>query len=303
MTNQEVIELYKQNLQILQKSKRTINDYSKYVESLLAFTNKLFSDIKKPDIQKYINYKLNNGRSAAGVNPAIAAFNSFFAYCNDIEEYHNSIYIQPLPDKGARKRKEQRDMLPSEEVNEFILKLEEYFTSHLSFNNSRRWILLYLMLVAMLRKFEITNILESDIIQLESKEYRIPIHGKGGFDAHVTLPETFREPLNTWLDYKRQSKLDCPNLVCTDENKPMYPTAYNNTVNWMTKHAEVELKLSPHRLRHAGANYLKYQGAEPEALRQALRHKRITTTLNEYYHPEENIELQKKTANLWGKVM
>lgn len=301
MTIQEIIELYKQYLQIHEKSERTVKDYSAYVLDLIEYCKKEFDQIKTYDIQKYVAYKLKNGRNAAGINPAISAFNNFFGYCNESEIYSNSIHVKRLPDKGAQQRKDDRAQLPSENVDDFIYQLEDYFTNHMCFNNAKKWVVLYLLLVGMLRKFEAANILESEVEQLLSGEYRIPIMGKGGYFASILLPASFKEPLDAWLKYKHDWKLDCKYLICTNENKQIYPTYCNDVVDWMTEHAGYDFHISPHRLRQAGGNYLKYRGASPEDMRQGLRHKRIETTMRSYYRPEEDLERQKSTTALWSR--
>ena len=283
------------------KSQRTIKDYCYWIQKFFEFTNKPYNETTMKDVTKFVQHMQGKKNVPSTINLAISAINSFFDFCNDYGIYENKVHYKQIKDKEKKARLDKRDTLAPNQFDEFVFKLEDYFREHENFTNARKWVVLHLLIYGVLRKFEATNLLEKNVERLPSGLYKIEFIGKGGAWESCTLPASFQEPYELYLSFKRKWKFDCPNLLCTFNNKPMYETAFNNDVDWMTKFTGIDLSLSPHRFRHAGLNYLKDHDCPPEKVRKAARHKNIKTTMDNYFHNYDNLADQEAATSYFGR--
>jgi site-specific recombinase XerD len=299
--NQKEIEDFRDYRITNGKSQRTIKDYCYWIERFFEFTNKQYNEIGMRDVTKFVQHMQGKNNVPSTINLAISAINSFFAFCNDYEIYENKIHYKQIKDKERRARLDKRDTLSPSQFDEFVFKLEDHFRERENFTNARRWVVLYLLIYGVLRKFEAAGLLEKNVQKLPSGKYRIDFIGKGGAWEYCILPASFQEPYELYLSLKKKWKLDCPNLLCTFNNKPLHVNEFNNIVDWMTKFTGINLDLSPHRFRHAGLNYLKDNDCPPEKLRKQARHKNIKTTLDNYFHNYDNLADQETAIDYYGR--
>jgi site-specific recombinase XerD len=303
MTNQEVIEKFKRYLVLYEKREGTIETYSDRLNELFTFSKKNFDEIIMPDLQVFLQHKSKTCINSS-LKQYISAFNTFFSYCEEQKYCIDDLHLKNVSDKGRRKRLDKRPTLAPDQYNEFVWKLEEYFRSHEGFLVCRTWVMLYLLLYGMMRKcIEAANVKETDISILPSGKYKIHVIGKGGHEGEVILPESFKEPYELYLKYKKKfiekKKFTevCEYLLITTHNKQIYETAFNNDVNWMTQFVGFDFHLSPHRLRQAGGNKMKEEGCPAETVRKAMRHKLLSTTMGEYFKSYENIADQEDAVD------
>jgi integrase/recombinase XerD len=98
-------------------------------------------------------------------------------------------------------------------------------------------------------------------------------HAKGGSDGYVPILPVLAQALRTHLAGRRRGYLFESNR--SDKYTPRY---IQRVVQDATKRAELQKRITPHRLRASVATILLDAGMPLDQVQKFLRHKRITTT-------------------------
>jgi site-specific recombinase XerD len=293
MEFQEAFESFKSYM-INEKetSQKTIDQYEEDFLNFLSVVNKNYNEVTKQDIGEFIKIGRSKNNVGTTINKRLSPIRQFYRFCNEYDIYKNSLYNQKnVSDKGQTQRLNSRAFLSPDRFEEFIDKNEEYFMDHPCFTKSRKWVVMYILMFTGAREFEVCDIKENDVTFIPSENaYQIVIqHGKGDKRRIVYIPDSFRQPYESYLSFKKKMELDCEYLICTSKNKKLHEKYFNKDVEWLTKNAGIDLKLSPHRLRDCYADYVTMKGVDVVSLSSSLGHKHVETTIKKYLHNHDDL--------------
>lgn len=112
---------------------------------------------------------------------------------------------------------------------------------------------------------------------IDSQRMLILIHGKGGRDRYVTLPERV---LFTLRRYWKSERLQGPELFPGQQpGSCASASAVRNNLHQAVKKAKLGKRVTPHSLRHAFATHLLELGTDLRVIQMLLGHRSIRTTV------------------------
>jgi len=155
--------------------------------------------------------------------------------------------------------------------------LRKFWQTIESAGNLRDIILLKLAFLTGARNSEIRNI-RKDQIDLEENKIYI-YQGKGSKDRYVLFPNVFSLPLRAYIQTLGNSNWLFPNL----EGKPISSRRFQQITAHYTKHAGLDIKIHPHKLRHLLLTQLTEAGM-PDAQIQLISGHANRESLKIYQH-------------------
>jgi site-specific recombinase XerD len=125
-----------------------------------------------------------------------------------------------------------------------------------------------------IRVSECSGLDEKDV-DLEQRTIRV--HGKGGHDRTIPLNEVVVKALAAYR-LARGATAKTGAFFLSRKKRRMSRGALYDRVRRHAQTAQIQKKVSPHRLRHAFATHLVRAGASLEKVRDLLGHRQITST-------------------------
>lgn len=161
---------------------------------------------------------------------------------------------------------------PTVEVMKRLLSLPE-----LEIPEGRRdALVLELLYVLGLRRAECCRL---DLGDLDLVKETLVVRGKGGDERLLPVPPGLKELARSYLANARSKLLPAPEeraLLLGDEGRRISLSGLSYVVKKYGEH--LDLKLSPHQLRHACATHLVESGMELVQVQQLLGHRRLSST-------------------------
>jgi len=251
----------------------TINGYSKDLDFFLEYLNenniKDYNFVDYQDIRLYINYLYNLKYNNKTISRHISALRSFFKYLKVNNFIKNNPMILVSNPKLEKK-------LPKYLNFEDIEKLLNAFDNknYISIRNS---LILEMLYSTGMRVSEITNIKVSDVSLFDKN---IKITGKGNKERIVYFGTKCLNLINLYLK-KSYSILNINNseyLLLSKTGKKISDRKIRKIVDDAAKIANIELKISPHVLRHTFATHMITEGADLRSVQELLGHENLSTT-------------------------
>lgn len=256
MTQQEILDKLKFNMEMRNLQECTIQDYQRKIRIFLNYLSKPAEQVREPEIREYLHYLLHTKKlNPSSVNTHNAAIRFLYAHTLDI-----NLNLKKVP--RAKTTRSFPEMPTKAE-------LSKIFDSAPNYMYKAVFMTIY---GSGLRISEAANLKISDI---DSKNMRILIRsGKGGRDRYACLPETTLEILR---EYYRQYK---PKewLFITRLKTKMSVRAIQDAFNTAVENSGVAKNMTVHTLRHAYATHLLESGVSLIAIKQLLGHSRFETT-------------------------
>ena len=251
----------------------TINGYLKDLDLFLEFINennkKKYSEINYDDIRKYINYlyilKYNNKT----ISRHISSLRSFFKYLkvNNIIESNPMLLIS-----NPKLEKKLPKYLNFNEIEKLLNVYDN--NNYIGIRNS---LILEMLYSTGIRVSEMTNI---KIIDISLSEKSIKISGKGNKDRIVYFGSRCNELLNVYLK-NSYNKLNINNLnylLLSKTGKKISDREIRKVVEEAAKLSHIEMRISPHVLRHTFATHMLNEGADLRSVQELLGHENLSTT-------------------------
>ncbi|TRX09639.1 tyrosine-type recombinase/integrase [Flavobacterium gawalongense] len=262
---------YRKELENLGYSKSIVNNYPKYVQSFLEFTQELLENINEEHIKNYSNYLQNrpNQRrqgklSESYIHSQQLAIKGFFDYLERIDQ----IKRNPFTLKLKSPKHQQRIVLTQSEIK----------TLYKTAQTPEETIILHLCYGCGLRRSEVINLNTKDI-DLEKKLLYVR-KGKNKKRRVMPLTETIIKDFSNYIEINTFfNKISEPFLVNQSGKRMSGDMIYSifKTLLKRTKNLKPET-FTLHSLRHSIATHLLENDMSVEMVRDFLGHSQLSTT-------------------------
>ena len=254
-------------------SKNTIESYKidllKFECWLNAKGVKRLIGAQRSDIQDYIGYQLENGKSPRSSSRFLSCVRGFYrslVRSSDLE-------IDPTADIDSPKIGRPLPKVISEEQVEKLLSAPN-LEDTLHFRDRTMLELLY---ACGLRVSELTNL---ELGEINMNQGVVRVLGKGNKERLVPIGEVALDWLSRYFKESRQEiirRSQCDVVFPTRSGRKMTRQAFWHRIKLHGKKAGIH-SLSPHGVRHAFATHLLNHGADLRVLQMLLGHSDLTTT-------------------------
>ena len=259
-----------------QLSEATLKNYSYNLRKLCKFFNKPVSMITSDDIKMFM-YSESSTKSPAGMNTFMTPIKLFFAWLQN-EEF---IIKNPCSSiKPVKEPKREKKPLNEEQVE----MLRDCMLSR------RDRAILEFFLSTGCRVAEVGNVKVKD---LDMTHKTLLVIGKGNKERRVYFTERCKRAILNYLREREEQGIISEYLFCSSKapkkksiNKEPYKKlnnrGYQVIVDKMQKMANIEMRITPHTLRHTFATFALRSGMKPEVIQQILGHNDVGLTLRVY---------------------
>ncbi len=270
----KIIETYMQYLKSTKNlSEKTLRAYAIDIRQFMQNC----PDYLSPNICVYINYlstKLH--LKDTSIKRKIISLHAFYEYL-----VMQELIVSSPFDKLKFKFKQESKLPKILSVNEVkqLLHCFEIDSSELSNFKKIQYIrdsaLIDLLVSTGIRIAEAAAITFDDII---IHQHTILIHGKGRKQRliYISSPITWGR-ITTLLKYQKSLKTT-KYLFTNRYNQPISTQSIENIYSKYTKQAKINIKSTPHYLRHTFATYLLSNGADLRSVQEILGHASVATT-------------------------
>ena len=254
-------------------STKTTDGYLRDLDLFLEYLNenniKKYKEISYQDIRLYINYLYDLNYNNKTICRHISSLRSFFKYLkvnNIIDENPCTLISNPKLDKK----------LPKYLSFDDTEKLLNAFDNN-NFIGLRNSTILELLYSTGIRVSEVTNIKYKDI-SLSNKT--IVIIGKGNKERIVYFGTKFEKLLVLYLknSYPKLNVNNSEYLFLSKTGKKINDREIRTIIDNATKIAGLNMKISPHVLRHTFATHMLNEGADLRTVQELLGHENLSTT-------------------------
>ncbi len=250
-------------------SNHTSISYREDLEEFYSFINKDLSKVTKDDIKKYLSLLLSKNDKNSTVSRHISTLKSFYKYL----KLKKIIGVNPCASiKYPKKEKALPKFIP---YNELIEILKASTNRNFAIRNN---LIIELMYSTGVRVSELVNIKISDI---DFNARRIRIMGKGSYERFVYFGEYTLDALNTYINSLRKEMLKekkCDYLILNKYGGKITTRGIADIIDEIIKDASLDIKVSPHVLRHTFATHLLDNGCDLRSVQELLGHKSINST-------------------------
>ena len=244
-------------------------DLSVFIEYLNQNNINKFSDVEYNDIRLYINYLYNMNYKNTTISRHISSLKSFFKYLkvNKLVDNNPCILI-------SNPKKEKK--LPKYLNYDVLEKLLNAFDNN-NYIGLRNSLILEILYSTGIRVSEITNIKFKDI-SMSDKTIRIT--GKGNKERIVYFGTKCFNLIKKYCEnsYKILNKNNLQYLILYKTGKRINERQIRDIVYEAAIKAKIEMKISPHVLRHTFATHMLNEGADLRSVQELLGHENLSTT-------------------------
>lgn len=256
----EIMNLYLQTKRIDGLSRDTLKNKYYLLRELDEYTNKSYDKITLSDLRMYILHKQEKLKTSS-VNGIITQIKDFFTWLVDED------YIEKNPAKKLKKSKEPIRLVKS--LN--TINLERL---RISCDNDRDRAIVEFAFATGMRVSEIRKV---NIEELDMSNNRIITIGKGDKERITYFSDKTKFYLGRYLATRK----DNDKALFVSVKKPhgrLSTRAIQDIVAKIKKRAEIEVRVTPHVLRHTMATKMIEGGADITTVQALLGHQSITTT-------------------------
>ncbi len=255
-------------------SQHTIDAYMSDINSFVHFQKlsnpefTLIENVNHHSVRSWIVYLNNNALSKRTINRKIIGVKRFYKYLLSEGIISSNPFDKVIAPKMTKK-------LPSFVKVSEIDNIEHIVQFPDDFSSQRDKLILEILYCTGIRRSELINIEEKDI---NLKEKTIKVTGKRNKQRFIPFPDSLIEPVNKYLDKKREKAFTSTYLILTNKGKKAYPHLIYRTVKkYLTLITTIKQK-SPHVLRHTYATHLLNNGADLNAIKELLGHENLSAT-------------------------
>lgn len=282
MINDLELNRYKIYLKTIKKfSDNTIDAYIHDLLKLKKFTKKDLIKTTKSDLERF-NKTLNelDPKSKARVISSIKSFYKYEMIKGNVSENISNVLIIP------KFKKSIPDILSIEEVDK-LLDIE--VIDHISARNKA---MLELMYASGLRVTELINLKPNDV-DLENNTVRTM--GKGKKERIIPIGDYATVAVKNYLYNYRPDNKKCDYLFLNNHYNQMTRQGFFKVMKKLLLEKGINIKFSPHTLRHSFASHMLSNGADLRTIQELLGHSNISTT--EIYLYVNSKEIRKNYDN------
>lgn len=250
-----------ETLELGGRSKTTIRNYTYSINHFLNSynNNTKISDFKEETIIEYMkkNY-INNNCSANTYNFHLSVIKFFYSVC-----FNKEFSKRTLPKSKVPRR------LPK------IISKQDFIYIINNDNNLEHKCWLLLSFCSGLRIEEIATLKIEDI---DSKNHKLRIIGKGNKERNTILPDITIKFLRLYYKSKKMKVKTGYLFKGTEGNEYISKNTIGNYFTNLSKELHLEEGISFHTLRHSFATYYLMNGGNSFILKDMLGHRSLSTT-------------------------
>lgn len=256
---------------------QTLKAYSSDITNFLNYINK--ETIEQIDILNYINYLFDEKKlKDRSIKRKIISLKIYFNFLED-----NSIIKNNPFTKLKFKFKQEKKLPKTLQKNEVKKLLETVYnelnssiTPYKKFETIRNISLLEILISTGIRIQEASLITLNDI---SLQEKTIIIHGKGRKERQLFILNKYvLSSLKNWLTIRKTSSPNCNNIFINKYGNPLSIHSIENIFRKYKTLSNINIKATPHYLRHTFATNLLTNGADLRSVQEILGHSSISTT-------------------------
>ena len=269
MTNEEILEKMKEDMEMRNFSKYSFYTYYHKTEEMMKYFGKPMEEVTMEELRKYLMMLKERGLANKTVN-----------YYNSILRFMYEVTLDKLINK------KQLPMLKNTRKVCKVLNQEELSAFFNACEKEKYKMIFMLIYGSGLRIGEAANLRIEDI---DSKNMRIFVrNGKGDKERYTILPQASLEMLR---EYYRKERPNHPEryLFLNNEGKPLKVERIRVYFRRYRRKAKINDEFVVHSLRHSFATDLIERGATLIQVKELLGHRNIRSTM-EYVHVA-NIDL------------
>lgn len=160
--------------------------------------------------------------------------------------------------------------------------------------NQRNTLIIELLYASGIRVSELVNIKLSDI---DRSEKSIKILGKGSKERMVLYNNHTKKAMDTYLDdgYRTFNKINSGFLILNKDGNKLSERYVRVIIDDLVRKAGLDIKISPHTMRHTFATDMLEEGADLVTVKELLGHESLNTTSIYTHITNEQI---RKTYNM-----
>lgn len=256
---------------------QTLKAYSSDITNFLNYINK--ETIEQIDILNYINYLFDEKKlKDRSIKRKIISLKIYFNFLED----NSLINTNPFT-KLKFKFKQEKKLPKTLQKNEVKKLLETVYdelnssiTPYKKFETIRNISLLEILISTGIRIQEASSITLNDI---SLQEKTIIIHGKGRKERQLFILNKYvLSSLKNWLTIRKTSSPKCNNIFINKYGNPLSIHSIENIFRKYKTLSNINIKATPHYLRHTFATNLLTNGADLRSVQEILGHSSISTT-------------------------
>lgn len=251
----------------------TINGYLKDLDLFLEYLNenniKNYKNIEYQDIRLYINYLYDLKYNNKTISRHISSLRSFFKYLKINKVINNNpmtLISNPKLEKKLPK------YLNFEDTEKLLNAFDK--SNYIGLRNS---LILEMLYSTGMRVSEIINVKLKDISLIDKN---IKITGKGNKERVVYFGTKCLNLINLYLknSYPKLNLNNSEYLLLSKTGKKINDREIRTIVDDASKVANIDIKISPHVLRHTFATHMLTDGADLRSVQELLGHENLSTT-------------------------
>lgn len=284
------IDKYLEYLKVIRKySGKTIESYKDDLIEYNEFLGNNFTNIiniDKETVTKYLKYLYERELNKNSISRKLSSIRGLYNYLVR-EEFLSDNYFSTIP--NPKKESYLPKFLNENELN----KLFEVCTED-NPTNQRNTLIIELLYATGLRVSELVNIKIKDI---DKTNKVIKVIGKGNKERIVIYNNHTKNALDNYLNdgYHYFNKKNTGYLILNKDGNKLSDRYIRNIINDLVRKAGLNIKISPHTIRHTFATDLLEEGADLVTVKELLGHESLNTTSIYTHITNEQI---KKTYNM-----
>ena len=251
--------------------KQTVESYKRDITAFYNFLNKDNFDVKEltiNDIENYIIYLSNAGKSIATILREVSSIKSFYLFLNKERIIECNFSGLDLP----KKPNHLPTVLSFEEVDALLEQPD--LTTAIGIRDRA---MLEVMYASGLRVSELL-LIEKKNLSLEKRLIRI--YGKGSKERYVPISDYAIDYLVKYINEVRNLSpyRNSKYIFINKEGKPLTRQFFWKNIKYYSQKAGIIENVTPHTLRHCFATHLLENGADLRSVQAMLGHSSIATT-------------------------
>lgn len=261
MTNEEIIQRVKEEVQLRGLSPDTETEYLKSIRVLSRYyPNHPLESLTEVDLREFLLHLIEIGRKSGTVN----------VYNSGIRFVYGAILQRNLNYQMIPRRRIHRE-LPK------IMNRKEIISFLGTIDNLRDRAIFETVYGAGLRLSEIAHLRIQDI---DSEQMRLFVHqGKGGKDRYTLLSKRNLDVLREyWKEYRPNHPQGYLFYTKSGKDHAISPHTIQDAFHKYRKRANLSAEFSVHTLRHCFATHLLESGVDVCRIKQLLGHTHIQST-------------------------